>query len=115
MTQSILTLKEISNRIAQRCLYTSKGTETTDRNGVIFLRTHGYLDNERIAAVQVIQHGEMVNVRLVVPGAGDMGFDFALFADDATEERIERYLKHYLGRHEKAKAKWDASMGSLRD
>ena len=106
MTQP-MTLKEISNRTIQLSLSVAGQTTTkTTDNGTV-LRTSGQLDNNRPATVRVVQKGEMLSVGLLVPGMGDMSISFTLFADEATEERIERYLSHYLGLHRKAKAEWD--------
>lgn len=108
MTQT-MTLKEISNRTIQLSLDVTGQTATKTVNGATVLRTSGHLDNGRPATVRVVKNGEMVSVGLLVPGMGDMSITFTLFADEATEERIERYLNHYLGLHKKAKAEWNAS------
>lgn len=103
-----MTLKEISNRAIQLSLNVAGQTATKTIDGVTLLRTSGKLDNNRPATVRVVQRDEMLTVGLLVPGMGDMSISFTLFADEATEERIERYLNHYLGLHKKAKAEWDA-------
>lgn len=104
-----MTLKEISNRAIQLSMSTCGQTATKTIDGVTLLRTSGQLDNNRPATVRVVQNGEMLSVGLLVPGMGDMSITFTLFADEATEERIERYLNHYFGLHKKAKAEWDAN------
>lgn len=110
MTQQTMTLKEISNRTIQLSLDVAEKTELrVDLTGTTLLRTRGRLDNNRPATVRVSKDGEMLTVSLLVPGAGDMSIRFTLFADEATEERIERYLNHYLGLHKEAKGEWDAS------
>lgn len=110
MTQKkIMTPKEISNRTIQLSLDVAGQTATKTADGIYLLRTSGHLDNGRPATVRVVQNGEMLSVGLLVPGMGDMSITFTLFADEATEERIERYLNHYLGLHKEAKANWNAS------
>ena len=110
MTQNkIMTPKAISNRVVELALATAEETVTETRDGIYLVRTRGRLDTNRPATVRVSQSGEMLGVSLIVPGMGDMSTGFALFADDATEERIERYLTHYIGLHKEAKAHWDAT------
>lgn len=104
-----MTLKEISNRVIQLSMSTCSQTDTKTIDGVTVLRTSGQLDNNRPATVRVVQRDEMLSVGLLVPGMGDMSISFQLFADEATEERIERYLNHYLGIHKNAKAEWDSN------
>lgn len=108
MTQT-MTLKEISNRTIQLSLDTADKTDVRTEGDVTVLRTSGRLDTNRAATVRVVQRGEMLTVGLLVPGMGDMSISFTLFADEATEERIERYLTHYLGLHKEAKAHWEAT------
>lgn len=107
MTQT-MTLNEISSRAIQLSLDVAGQTDTKTVDGVTMLRTSGRLDNNRPGTVRVVKNGEMLTVGLLVPGMGDMSITFTLFADEATEERIERYLNHYFGLHKKAKASWDA-------
>jgi hypothetical protein len=109
MTQKTMTLKEISNRVIQLALDAAGSTATKTVDGATVLRTSGRLDTNRPATVRVVKNGEMLTVGLLVPGMGDMSISFTLFADEATEERIERYLNHYLGLHKNAKAHWDAT------
>lgn len=109
MTQNTMTLKDISDRVIQLSLDTAGQTATKTTDGVTLLRTTGRLDTNRPATVRVVKNGEMISVGLLVPGMGDMSINFTLFADDATEERIERYLTHYIGLHKEAKAHWDAT------
>jgi hypothetical protein len=107
MTQKAMTLKEISDRTIQLSLAVAEKTETETRDGIYLLRTRGRLDNNRPATVRVVKNGEMLTVGLLVPGMGAMSINFTLFADEATEERIERYLNHYIGLHKEAKAYWE--------
>jgi hypothetical protein len=110
MTQKPMTLKAINARVIELALAESGDVATKTRNGATVLRTSGRLDNNRPATVRVVKSGEMISVGLLVPGMGEMSITFTLFADDATEERIERYLTHYLGIHKEAKAFWNASI-----
>ena len=110
MTQKTMTLKAISNRIVELALAEADTTDTETRNGTTLLRTRGRLSNNRPVTVRVVKNGEMLTVGLLVPGMGAMSITFTLFADEATEERMERYLTHYLGLHKEAKAEWDASV-----
>lgn len=108
MTQNkIMTPKAISNRVVELALAEADETVTETRDGIYLLRTRGRLDNNRPANVRVVQSGEMLTVGLLVPGMGAMTISFSLFADEATEERIERYLNHYLGLHREAKDNWE--------
>lgn len=104
-----MTPKAISNRAIQLSLDVAEKTEIETRDGIYLLRTRGRLDTNRTATVRVVQKDEMLTVGLLVPGMGDMSISFQLFADEATEERIERYLNHYLGLHKEAKANWEAT------
>lgn len=108
MTQNkIMAPKAISSRVVELALATAEKTEIETRDGVYLVRTNGRLDTNRPASVRVAQRGEMLTVGLMVPGMGAMSISFSLFAEDATEERIERYLSHYIGLHKEAKANWE--------
>lgn len=108
MTQNkFMNAKAVSNRTVQLSLDVAEKTEIETRDGVYLVRTRGRLDNNRSATVRVSQRGEMLTVGLMVPGMGGMSISFTLFADEATEERIERYLNHYIGLHKEAKANWE--------
>ena len=107
MQNKIMTPKEISDRTIQLTMAEAGKTEIQTRDGIYLVRTSGRLDTNRPASVRVAQRGEMLTVGLNVPGMGGMSIGFSLFADDATEERIERYLSHYIGLHKEAKANWE--------
>jgi hypothetical protein len=110
MMQKTMTLEAISNRVVELTLVESDETESlVDLTGATVLRTCGRLSNNRVATVRIVKDGEMLTIGLRVPGMGEMSVGFTLFADEATEERIERYLNHYLGLHKEAKANWDAT------
>lgn len=111
MEKALSTL-EIFNRTVQLALATHGETQQSTVNGAVHYVTRGYLANGRYASVRVIKDAPMVNVGLNVPGAGGMGIHFSLFADEATDERIERYLDHYLGLHEMAAEKFKQELES---
>lgn len=67
---------------------------------------HGYLPSGRIASVRVHETDGMLSAVLGVPGGGGLGASFKIFADDATPERVTRYIEHIYLAHQKAKAKW---------
>ena len=104
-----MTPKAISDRTIQLSMVEAEKSEIETRNGIYLVRTRGRLDNNRVATVRVSQRGEMITVGLMVPGMGNMSISFSLFAEDATEERVERYLTHYIGLHKEAKDKWELS------
>jgi hypothetical protein len=101
MEKALSTL-EVSQRLVELALAENTGTDQNTFNGVVSYVTRGHLANGRYASTRVSRDGQMLHVGLNVPGAGGMGVHFSLFADEATDERIERYLDHYLGLHEMA-------------
>lgn len=105
MTQT-LSIKEISSRMIELALSEHSDTRDYALEGVKSVTTSGRLPSGRPASVRVSNDGTLVHVGLNVPGMGGLGIHFSLFADEATDERIERYLDHYLGLHEMAVLKF---------
>lgn len=101
-----LNIKEISARMVVLALSEHGETRENTLDGVKSVSTSGRLPSDRPASVRVSTDGTLIHVGLNVPGAGGLGIHFSLFADEATDERIERYLDHYLGLHEMAVLKF---------
>lgn len=98
----VLSPKEISDRMIS--LTFSEQEETRDfkhEDGQVLV-TAGRLPSNRPARIRISHNGPIVKVGLLVPGGGGLSVNFALFADEATDERVERYLDYYLGLHEMA-------------
>lgn len=108
MSQKAMTLKSISELAVKTFLATAEETTTRKMGQITNLSTYGRLAIDRPASVRVVKDGEMLSVRLNVSGGGELSTGFTIFADEATPERIERYLNHYAGIHRTASEKWVA-------
>lgn len=91
----VLSTEEITTRIADKFIVDG----AWDANGK---RYRGNLTNGRIASVHVNENDGMIHSMLHVPGNGGLSTGFHLFADDATEERIDRFIAHMNKTHQKA-------------
>lgn len=88
MTQ-VLSTKEITTRVADQFIVNGKWDEDGERY-------RGNLTNGRIANVYAADRDGMVHVMLLVPGGGDFTIGFKLFREDATEERIARFVDYMV-------------------
>lgn len=108
--EPVLSASEISARLVELALAESAPTETrifeSKGSTQVSFRTSGHLANGRYASTLVYVNGPMMQVSLNVVGMGGLSIHFSLFADEATDERVERYLDHYLGLHEMAVQKF---------
>lgn len=104
----IMNPTEVIIAVADAFLVEHKGLETREVLGTVVRSTkEGRIAGGRPGNIWVTVRGEMLNIRLGVSGAGGLGIGFALFANDATEERINRYISYYKGVHETALADWE--------
>lgn len=104
--EKVLGTKEIALMVVQE-IFAEHDTIQNHDNGSV--TRYGRLANQRPGAVQVREHDEMLTVRANIPGNGELGFSFRLFADEATEARINRFIQHYVKRHRNAVANWEAT------
>lgn len=110
--EKALSIKEISERLSELVFADKGGSDEGTLNGIKSIVVRGHLPSGRYANTRVSTNGELLNVGLNVPGAGGMSIHFALFTDEATDERVERYLDYYLGLHEMAVAKFAAELAN---
>lgn len=68
---------------------------------------YGRLDNGRPVAVIASENNGLVSIAVNIPGNGKLGFRYQMFADDATEARIQRYISHHLAGHCQRVAEWE--------
>ncbi|MBC9704907.1 MAG: hypothetical protein H9W81_08005 [Enterococcus sp.] len=91
----VLSPKEIATRIGD----TFMANGEWDDNGSHY---RGNLANGRIASTYANDRDGMIYAMLQVPGGGGLSTSFHLFADDATDERINRFIAHMVKTHQKA-------------
>ena len=91
----VLSTEEITTRIGN----TFMANGTWDSDGY---RYRGNLANGRIASAYAVDRDGMIHAMLQVPGSGGLSTSFQLFADDATDERINRFIVHMVKTHTKA-------------
>lgn len=82
--------------------------DPSDRDGDY---VRGRLRNGRGARIRVMENDGMLNVQLLVPGSGDMGIGFSLFAEDATVERIDRFIAHAEKAQKRNMERWEEIYG----
>lgn len=93
----VLTSKEVTTLVVNKFLVEG------DWDGDNY---HGRLASGRIASVRVRETDGMMSVVLGVPGGGGLGTSFRIFADEATSERVTRYVEHMYLTHKKALSEW---------
>lgn len=69
-------------------------------------------NGDRPASTTVRKEDGMISVRLGVPGGGNLTFSFSLFEEDATPERVGRYIAHHLKQQAKRVKEWEAELAS---
>lgn len=100
--EKALSLVEVSTRMVELVLADHTDTQVLNLNGVTSYTTRGHLAGGRYANVRIAKDKDIMHIGLTVPGMGGLGVHFSLFADEATDARVERYLDYYLGLHEEA-------------
>lgn len=88
----VMTAQEIMAHVTN-IVVQEEGREVNERV------TYGRLKTmDRPVSVRATDERGMMFVRVGVPGMGNMSFDFNLFADEATEKKIDRFLGFWLER-----------------
>lgn len=100
--EKILTRAEIAQRAAGKFLKDG-GEVQQDGEDTQVSYFVGELESGRRARVRVAEDAEgMMTVTVLVPGGGGLGCTVKLWADEATESRVERHLNYAFGKHQQA-------------
>lgn len=104
----IMTPAEVIVAVADAFLTEYKEIETREVLGnVVHCTKEGRITGGRPGNIWLTVRGEMLAIRLGVSGAGGLSVGFSLFAEDATEKRIQNYIAYHKAIHEKALAEWE--------
>ncbi len=68
---------------------------------------YGRLDNGRPVSISTSNDRGLITVRVTVPGGGNLGFSYQIFADEATLERVKRLVRHFFTLQCQRAAEWD--------
>lgn len=97
----VLNTREIAERFGQVVLKTE--VEWDEKFG--YLR--GRLESGRPASIRVREDEEgMLHAVVGVPGGGGLGLQMQFWADEATEQKVGRFVQYFTKRHAKALAAW---------
>lgn len=101
--ETVLNNREIAERFGQVAL---KSEVEWDEK---FFTLRGRLESGRPASVRVRTNDEgLIHVFVGVPGGGDLGMGVQFWADEATEQRVERFVQYFATKHEQALTKFAA-------
>lgn len=97
----VLTNFEIASLVGAAVFKKEEGDIQVQALSDSLAQLNGFTPDQIRAAIYVVTDGEMTEIRVGFRGNQGLAFEFKIFSDEATDEKIKRYLSHYMNKHEK--------------
>ena len=95
----VLTNVEIASLVGAAVLKKEEGDIRVHVLSESLAQAEGYTPDRLRAQVYVVTDKELTEVRVGFSGNQGLAFHFKIFSDEATQERVTRYMDHYLTQH----------------
>jgi hypothetical protein len=95
----VLTNLEIASFVGAAVFKKEEGDIVVHALSESLAQLNGFTPDRIRASIYVITDEEMTEVRVGFTGHQGFSFEFKIFSDEATEKRIQRYMTHFMNKH----------------
>lgn len=99
MSSEVLSPARIASLVGAAVLEKRDDEVEVQRSSMALFQVNGYTPDKLRAFIYVVIDWDMTLVRVSFSGNQGLSFEFKIFANEATEQRVRRYTNHYMGKH----------------